>query len=158
MKTWIKRTLIGAVGASLVFGGFAAWSHRGEHGHRWQSISAEDAAAFQARIVERAGSRLDLDDAQKARLATLLERVREQRNAVVGGSADPRAEFAALVAGNAFDRARAQAWVESMTASVRDGSPAVIAAMGDFFDSLQPGQQDKLREMLQHGGRWHDRS
>ncbi|MDH4051341.1 MAG: Spy/CpxP family protein refolding chaperone [Rubrivivax sp.] len=158
MKIWIKRTLVGALGATLVFGGLAAWSHHGDHGHRWQVMSAEDAAGFQARIVERAAGKLDLDEAQRARLADLLDRVREQRNAIVSASAAPRAELQALVAGAAFDRARAQAWVDAMTDNVRAGSPAVIAAMGDFYDSLRPQQQTQLRDLLQRGGRWHGRS
>jgi hypothetical protein len=29
--------------------------------------------------------------------------------------------------------------------------------MADFYDSLRPDQQAGLRELLQHGRRWHGR-
>jgi Spy/CpxP family protein refolding chaperone len=64
----------------------------------------------------------------------------------------------ALVAGEKFDRARAQALVSEKTAAVNAKSPEVIAALGDFYDSLNPTQQAKVREFMQHrNGRWWHR-
>ena len=34
-------------------------------------------------------------------------------------------------------------------------SPELINAFGDFYDSLRPEQQAKLREALERGGRRH---
>ncbi len=50
-------------------------------------------------MVERVGSRLDLDEAQKAKLGVLADQLRAQRNALVGSTTDPRAELQSLVAG-----------------------------------------------------------
>lgn len=158
MKTWIKRTLIGVFGAAVLFGSLAAYSHRDDHRRGWQTISEADAAAFKGRMVERAGRYLDLDEAQKARLGVLADRLREQRNALVAGTTDPRAELQALVAGPAFDRARAEALVTAKTDALRAGSPAVIAAAADFYDSLRPEQQAEVRELMARGGhRGHGR-
>ena len=55
MKPWIKRALIGIFGASVLFGGLAACSHRGSYSHGWQAMSEEDAAKTKAKIVERSG-------------------------------------------------------------------------------------------------------
>jgi len=107
-------------------------------------------AQLRERFIAKAGSKLDLDAAQKARLATLADALQAQRSALVAGG-EPRAELQALVAGTRFDRARAQALVEGKTAAVRDKAPAVVTAMADFFDSLNPAQQQKLRDMLAHG-------
>ena len=156
MKPWIKRALIGIFGASVLFGGLAACSHHGAYSHGWQSMSEEDAAKMKAKMVERVGSKLELDEAQKAKLGVLADKLREQRNALVGSTTDPRAEIASLVAGPTFDRAKAKSLVEAKTGAITSKSPEVIAAMADFYDSLKPEQQAKVREFMQgRRGWWH---
>ena len=59
-----------------------------------------------------------------------------------------------LVAGATFDRAKAQALVQQKTDAVRTGSPEVIAAMGDFYDSLNPAQQQQVRDFMQKRRGW----
>ena len=153
MKTWIRRTLIGALGAALLVGGLAACSHR-YHGFGSGPVSAEDAAKWRERVLERAGKELQLDDAQKQRLGLVFDRLREQRNALVG-TQSPRAEVRALIDGAQFDRTRAQALVDSKTDALRSGSPQLIAAFADFYDGLNPEQQQKLRAWMdKRGHRW----
>ncbi len=153
MKTWLKRTLVGVFGASILFGGLAACSHRPYGGHGWQAMSEEDAAKMKAKVVDRIGGKLELDEAQKAKLAVVADKLREQRNALVAGG-DPRAEFAAVIAGTTFDRAKAKTLVDAKTGAIQSKSPEVIAAMADFYDSLKPEQQAKVREfMAKRGGR-----
>ena len=152
MKPWIKRTLIGIFGASVLFGGLAACSHRGDYARGWQSMSEEDAARMKAKMVDRVGSKLDLDEAQKAKLGVLADKLREQRNALVGSTTDPRAEMASLVAGPTFDRAKAKSLVEAKTGAVTSKSPEVITAMADFYDSLKPEQQAKVRDFMAKRG------
>jgi Spy/CpxP family protein refolding chaperone len=151
MRTWLKRTLIGLFGASVIFGGIAACSHRHHH-HGWSAIGEEDAAKMKARLVEKVGDRLDLDAAQRAKLGVIADRVREQRNAFVAGG-HPRDELRALVAGATFDRAKAQSLLQSKTESITTQSPELIAAIADFYDSLRPEQQSKVREYMARRGR-----
>jgi periplasmic protein CpxP/Spy len=159
MKTWLKRTLIGVFGASVLFGGLAACSHRPHHGHGGYAMSDEDAAKMKARMVEKVGSRLDLDEAQKAKLGVLADQLRAQRKALIGNGTDPRAELQSLVAGPTFDRAKAKSLVEAKTGAITAQSPEVIAAMADFYDSLKPEQQAKVREFMASRGRgWGHRS
>ena len=152
MKRWIKRTLIGLLGATAIFGGFAAWAQHSWHGHRWQSMSEQDAAAMKARVIDKVSQKLELDDAQKARLGVLADKMREQRNAIVGNTTDPRAELQALVAGTSFDRSRASALIESKLGAVQSKAPEVMNALADFYDSLRPDQQAKVREMMNSRG------
>jgi Spy/CpxP family protein refolding chaperone len=147
MKPWLKRTLIGLAGVSVLFGGIAACSHR-HHGHDWTAVSAEDAANWRERFVDRAARELQLDDGQKQQLGAVFDRLREQRNAMIGTTTDPRAELRALIAGERFDSARAQALIEQKTAALRDGSPQTIASLAAFYDGLKPEQQQRLRELL----------
>ncbi|MBX3620863.1 MAG: Spy/CpxP family protein refolding chaperone [Rhizobacter sp.] len=154
MRPWIKRTLIGVFGASVLLGGLAACSHH-RYGHWGSEMSESDRAEMRTRMVERATRKLDLDATQKAKLTVLADTLAAQRKTMLAQGGEPRAEFKAVIAGAQFDRSRAQALVESKTAAVREASPAVIAAMADFYDSLKPEQQQKVREFLDGRGRHH---
>jgi Spy/CpxP family protein refolding chaperone len=155
MKRWIKRTLVGLFGATVLVGGLSACGH-GHYGGNWQTSEA-DATKMRERLLERAGSELKLDAAQKQRLATLADKLREQRTALMGTGSDPRAEVQALVAGTTFDRERAQAFVTAKTAALQGKSPEVITAAGDFYDSLNPAQQQQVRDFMNRGRRWSHR-
>jgi Spy/CpxP family protein refolding chaperone len=152
MKPWIKRSLVGLFGVSILIGGLAACGHR-HHGFSGSQLSAEDAARWREKLLERAGSELQLDEAQKQRLGVVFDRLREQRNAIVGSTQNPRAELRAMIGGERFDSARAQALVEQKTDALRSGSPQTIAALAAFYDGLKPEQQQKLRELLDKRGR-----
>lgn len=157
MKTWIKRTLIGVTALGVVLGGAAvAWSHSHGgygHGYGWRQVSDGETAEMKAKVIERVGSRLNLDANQKAKLGIVADRLREQRNTFIGDSADPRTELKALIAGPTFDRQRALNFVQGRTAAVQTGSPALIAALGDFYDSLRPEQQAQVREFVERARR-----
>ena len=154
MKSWIRRTLYGIFGATIVLGGVTACGHHHE-GRGWQ-MSAEDQARFRDRMIDRVSGKLDLNADQRQRLGVLAEKLQAQRAALKGTTTDPRAEVRALVAGEKFDRARAQALVTEKTAAISGKSPEVIAAAGDFYDSLTPAQQAKVRDFMQRRhGWWH---
>jgi periplasmic protein CpxP/Spy len=155
MKPWIKRTLFGVFGVSLLVGALSGCGHRHPGGSVAQ-MSAEDAAKWRERLIDRATKELQLDETQKQRLGVVFDKMREQRNALVGSASNPRAEMGTLIAGATFDKARAQALIEEKTGAIREKSPEVIAATADFFDALKPDQQQKVREFLskRHGRRW----
>ena len=149
MKTWIKRSLIGIAAAGALFGGIAAFADRHGEGPCGHMMSMRDPAAMKAHFVERAGRYLDLDAAQKAKLGALADTMQQQRQALLGG-AQPGAQFQGLIAGSSFDRANAGELVASKLGAIQSGSPAVIDAMANFYDSLKPEQQAKLREFIAH--------
>ena len=155
MKPWIKRALIGVFGTAVLFGGLSACAHR----HHGGMMSEADMTQMRQGFIDKASRELTLDAAQKAKLGLLADAIKAQRTALMGDlatpAANPRTELAALVAGSQFDRARAQALVDSKTGALRDKAPAVVAAMADFFDSLQPAQQQKVRDVIARGrGHW----
>jgi Spy/CpxP family protein refolding chaperone len=151
MRPSIKRVLLGLMGASVLLGGLAACGHRGGFSAH---ASPEEQAQWRGKMVERVGSRLDLSAEQKAKLDALAVKLQEQRTALMGTTTDPRAELQTLVSGDKFDRARAQTLVREKTTALTTKSPEVIAAMGDFYDSLSPAQQGKVREYLQGRRGW----
>jgi Spy/CpxP family protein refolding chaperone len=156
MKTWIKRTLIGALSATVLAGGLAACGSRGEHrpGGGW---SEERITEMRGKAIEKVSEKLELNEAQKQKLGVLADEMLAQRKAIRGDTANPRAEMQALIAGDKFDRSRAQTLLEQKTQAVQAGGPRVIAAMADFYDSLTPAQQAQVREKMEKRGGWWKR-
>ncbi|MBC5765583.1 Spy/CpxP family protein refolding chaperone [Ramlibacter albus] len=153
MRPWIKRTALALLGTTVVLGSLAGCGHR--YGHeRFSSMSAEDQAKFREKVVNRVSDKLDLSAEQKAKLNALAAKLHEQRMALRGTS-DPRADVKSLIAGDKFDRTKAQAMVGEKTAAINTRSPEVIAAFGDFYDSLNATQQAKVREFLERRRGWH---
>lgn len=154
MKTWIKRSLIGAFGASVLIGGALFCAHR--YHAPWSPHATEaDQTRWRSHLVRRAGHKLSLDDAQRAKLGVLFDTVVTQRKAMRGSGPSPRDELQSLLAGAQLDRAKAQSLLDAKTRAVSEAAPAVIGAAAEFFDSLKPEQQQKLRELLARGGRRH---
>lgn len=145
MRPWIRRSLFALFGATIALGALTGCGH---HRHPGPGATQEEQARWRDKMVDRVAGKLDLNAEQKQRLAALAAKLHEQRNAM-RGAGDPRAEVQALVAGDKFDRTKAQAFVNEKAAAVTQRSPEVIAALGDFYDSLNPAQQAKVREFLQ---------
>ncbi len=148
MKPWIKRSLFGFAGAALVAGSLGGCA---AHRMGWGG----DPASFRARMVERVGSKLDLDATQKQKFDVLARKLQAQRAAMrdAGGAGGTRSQLQSLFAGARLDRAAANQLLDDKIAALRSGSPEVIAAAADFFDSLNPAQQQKVREFMDRGGR-----
>jgi periplasmic protein CpxP/Spy len=156
MKPWIKRTLFTVLGTTALVATLSACGDR-HHGYG-AAMTPEQYSQKRDKMVERVAGKLDLTDDQKKRLTTLGDKLYEQRTAFMGASNDPRAEMKQLVSGDKFDAVRAQALVSEKTNAIQGKSPEVIAAMADFYNSLNPAQQQKVRGYLEHRGGWLRRS
>ncbi len=152
MRPWLKRTLIGIFGVSILAGGLGACSHQRHHGYFGDRTSEAERAEKRAHLVDKASRKLDLDAAQKAKLTVLADTIEAQRQAMKASGGEPHAELKAVLAGNQFDRAKAQSLVDAKTSAMRGASPAVIGAAADFYDSLKPEQQQKVRDVLDRWG------
>ncbi|WP_310461927.1 Spy/CpxP family protein refolding chaperone [Sphaerotilus sp.] len=172
MRPLIKRSLFALAAAGLVVG-LSACGHtpfsgegRGDRGEHHMGMgrgehSAADMQKHRDKMIERATSELSLDAAQKAKLVTLMDTMHAKRTAMMAanggqmgqgkGDMMPRAEMQALIKGDKFDRAAAQALVDQKTSTMRASAPDVITAMGDFYDSLKPEQQAKVRTFMERG-------
>ncbi len=150
-KFWSTRAVVGLFSGVVLLGGLSACAHR-PHGPG-APHSAADVAKFREKMIERVSAQLELNADQKLKLGVLADKVQEQRLALKGKSSDPKAEIQALITGEKFDRARAQSMVGEKTAAISSKSPEVVAALGDFYDGLNAGQQQKVRDFLQRGGR-----
>ena len=149
MKTWIKRSLIGLTAATVVLGGLTACGSRGDHARGW---SDERITEVRGKAIEKISSKLELNAEQKAKLGVLADEMIASRKAFKGGSADPRADMKSLVAGDKFDRSKAQQLLDQKLQAAQGNGPQMLAAFGDFYDSLNPEQQKQVREKLERRG------
>ena len=53
-----------------------------------------------------------------------------------------------------MDRAKAQALVDDKTSAIKTKSPELIAAAADFYDSLNPAQQQQVRDLMSRKRGW----
>lgn len=148
MKPWIKRTLIGLTSVTVLLGGLAACGHRGDHTRGW---SDERITEVRGKVIEKVSSKLDLNADQQAKLGVLADQMIASRKAFRGNS-DPRTDIQALIAGDKFDRSRAQQLLDQKLQAAQGNGPQMLAAFGDFYDSLNPEQQKQVRERLERRG------
>lgn len=149
MKSWIKRSLIGLTAATVVLGGLTACGTRGDHARGW---SDERITEMRGKAIEKISSKLELNTDQKAKLGVLADEMIASRKAFKGNAADPRADMKALIASDKFDRIKAQAMLDQKTQAVQGNGPKMLAAFGDFYDSLTPAQQQQVREKMDRRG------
>lgn len=148
MKPWIKRTLIGLTATTVVLGGLTACGSRGDHARGW---SDERITEVRGKAIEKISDRLDLNADQKAKLGVLADQMIASRKAFRGNT-DPRTDLQALVAGDRFDRSKAQQLLDQKLQAAQGNGPQMLAAFGDFYDSLNPEQQKQVREKLERRG------
>jgi len=137
---WITYILTGSVLATLL----AACGPRGHN--------PEERAEW---AVDKATSKLDLDETQVAKLNVLKDAMLSARKDFQRNRESGREAITAMLAKPTLDRDQAMGLVNQHTAAVNAQAPQVIAALGDFYDSLNPEQQNTLREFvderMQHG-------
>lgn len=149
MKPWIKRTLFGLATTAVVIGGLSACGHRSDHARGW---SDEKITEVRGKVIEKISGQLDLNADQKVRLGVLADEMIASRKALRGDASSPRAELQSLIAGDRFDRSKAQQMLDQKLQAAQGRGPKMIAAFGDFYDSLNPGQQKQVRERLEQRG------
>jgi Spy/CpxP family protein refolding chaperone len=145
MKPWIKRTLIGLTSVTVLLGGLAACGHRGDHARGW---SDERITEVRGKAIDKISGKLDLNAEQKAKLGVLADQMIASRKAFRGDT-DPRTDIQALIAGNQFDRSKAQQLLDQKLQAAQGNGPQMLGAFGDFYDSLNPEQQKQVRERLE---------
>lgn len=149
MKPWIQRSLIVLTSATVVIGGLTACGSRGDHARGW---SDERVTEMRGKAVSKISDKLELNAGQKAKLEVLADEMIASRKVMRGESGDVRADLQALIAGDRFDRSKAQQMLDQKTRALQDSGPKVLAAFGDFYDSLDPEQQKQVRERLERRG------
>ena len=94
-------------------------------------------------IQQKVTDRLELNSVQQEKLAQVAEQAKQKRQL----RSEMRKQRPQLVKDGKFDRVAAQQLVDRRTAMMQQHAPQMIAAIGDFYDSLSPEQQSELAQM-----------
>ena len=147
MKTRIRYALaiLGAVGIAAAVTAC---------GHGFRHHAPGD---YAVRHIEKLGKELDLNEAQTAKLNAVTATLRKGGETLRSKHGERQKEVLALLDQPTFDRQRANALVQQTTRDVNDHAAEMVAAIGEFYDSLTPPQQQKLRaevtERMEHADR-----
>jgi protein CpxP len=146
IKTWLKRTVLGVAVSTALLGSLAAYSAEGGGFHHGPP-TPEQMARHETAMLSHIGKKLNLDATQAAKLKVVGDLFMAQHTPPAAGAADPHAAAKALIAGNTFDRAGATQLMNQHIAKMQANGPAMINAIGDFYDSLDATQQQQVRDL-----------
>jgi protein CpxP len=144
MKRITKFVIIGT-GALLLVGSISAC-----HRHREPEQRAEW-------MMEKVSKELKLDQAQQAKFKVLSDEMLATRKAMKQEFGDDREQVLSLLEQPKLDQAKILGMVREHTQAINNSAPKVVAALGDFYDSLTLEQQAEVREFVKerHGHHRH---
>jgi len=137
-----KKTIIATVTIVTIAVGASAFAQRGDGDHH-------------NRMIERIGSKLELDDNQNAALETFAAEMLETRQLMKGDGGDLRAQMTELVTASTFDQGKALTMINERAAAFQANAPELVAAAAVFFDGLSAEQKDTILSYSEKAGRRH---
>jgi Spy/CpxP family protein refolding chaperone len=125
---------------------------------RWAAMAGDDDAPFGfgghfgvRRPLRFLAYRLDLDDAQVAELAKILDEIKTERAQAAVDHRRALSSFAEAIAGESFDEAKAKAGAELRLQSAGRLRDAVVTALGRLHRLLEPEQRERLAYLVRTG-------
>jgi protein CpxP len=135
-----KRTIILITSGVLLIGGVVACNRGMHHG------SAEERSEW---IVEKASKELELNAAQKAKLVKVKNEFLDVRKTMRNQSEQTRADVLTMLKQPTLDREKVNAIISQKIAIINTRSPAIVDAIGNFYDSLDDSQRAELSEFIE---------
>lgn len=135
-----KRTIILITSGVLLIGGVVACNRGMHHG------SAEERSEW---IVEKASEELELNAAQKAKLVKVKNEFLDVRKTMRNQSEQTRADVLTMLKQPTLDREKVNAIISQKIAIINTRSPAIVDAIGNFYDSLDDSQRAELSEFIE---------
>lgn len=142
MKRVTKISLI-TVSVIVVVGGLFTFNHFKDPEHRVQWV------------VDEVTEELELTEPQQVKLQALRVEMVATHKAAKQKLRDSKGRFHKLFEATTLDQDKAVALVNSQTRFVDERAPVVVAAFGDFYDSLTTRQQNEIRGFLRRHGEHH---
>ena len=143
-----KRAIIVITGGALLIGGVVA-CNRGMH-----CGSPEERGKW---MVEKVSKELELNETQQARLVEMKDEFLDVRKAMRSNREQTRTDVLALLNQPTLDREKVNTIVGQHIETISMRSPAIIDAIGNFYDSLDDSQRAELREFIEHKMDRHDK-
>jgi protein CpxP len=119
-------------------------------GHHYKT--PEERAEY---MVEKVADKLDLNDMQKEKLAAVKSEMMKLRKQFKGDQDNTPKQVLAIVSQPTLDRDALLNMINARTQAVSNNAPQIVAALGDFYDSLNPEQQAEVRELIEKGMKHH---
>lgn len=148
MNKFTRLAIIGS-GAVLIIGSFTACSHK-----------YRDPEYRATKMVEWVADDLELNDAQKNKFTKFSEKMLLSRKNMREQFSSNKTEINEILSQATLDQKRILGMVRKHTQTMNEQAPEIVAAMAEFYNSLNPEQRIKLREHMdkmhqRHGGRHH---
>lgn len=100
-------------------------------------------------ITLKIAKKLDLNDMQKVKLATLKDQVLLSKNALKEGKKKHHQQLLAMLDSPVLERAKLSLVIDETITMVQTQKPALISAFGDFYDSLTHAQRMQVKDKIQ---------
>ncbi|MEA1888253.1 MAG: Spy/CpxP family protein refolding chaperone [Pseudomonadota bacterium] len=136
-----KRTIIVITGGALLIGGVVA-CNRGMH-----CGSPEERGEW---MVKKVSKELELNETQRVKLVEVKDEFLDVRKTMRSDRQQTRADVLAMLKQPTLDREKVNTIVGQHIATINTRSPAIIDAIGNFYDSLDDSQRAELREFIEH--------
>ena len=143
-----KRAIIVITGSALLIGGVVA-CNRGMH-----CGSPEERGEW---MVKKVSKELELNDIQQVKLVEMKDEFLDVRKTMRSDREQTRAEVLAMLQQPTLDREKVNTIVNQHIETINARSPAIIDAIGNFYDSLDDSQHAELREFIEHKMDHHGR-
>jgi Spy/CpxP family protein refolding chaperone len=138
MKPLTKKILFALGGVGLITS-VAAYGHH-------QCHDPEQRANW---MIEKISDELELTEPQVTKLEGVRDQMMQTRQQMHQARSGARADMLQLIEQPRLDREQSLAMINQRLDALRDQAPQLINALGDFYDSLTPEQQQELRERIE---------
>ena len=143
MKPIVKAALV-LTGVIVSVTAFATYNH-----YRYPEAKAQW-------VVDEVTEELTLTEPQQEKLVVLKDQMLEVRKATKEMLMESRDQFTTLFETSNLNQEQALTLIQSHTEFVNQAAPVLVAAFGDFYDSLTPEQQTEIRTFLEEHRKHHD--
>ncbi len=131
-----KRTIIYMTGIALLTTSIVA-CNRGTPEERGE------------RMVEKVTEELELTATQQGRLSEVKKEFLDMRKTMQSNREQTKTDIQAMLKQPTLDRNKANSIVNQHIETIHSRSPAIIDAIGNFYDSLDNTQRAELREFIE---------
>lgn len=139
----LQKIIIGAITVGTITVGASAFADRDSSHHE--------------KMLERVGSKLDLDDNQNAALSNFATELMETRELMRGPESDVRTQISELLTADTFDQGKALTMINERAQALQNKAPELVAAAAVFFDGLTAEQKSSIQDFAEKGRRGRHR-
>jgi Spy/CpxP family protein refolding chaperone len=140
MKRSYKIAVIALLSFGLIGGGVFAYGM-----HKFG-----DPATRVAFVTERVSDKLDLNQTQILALENLKDEILQRKESIQNSKGELRNQVKNLIVAESFDQQKAQELIDNQVSMVNEEAPTMLSALGEFLDTLNPEQKNKIASFIDH--------